>query len=53
MKLNADALDDPRTQLPPYKYDLYAVTNHTGSLTGGHYTAYCFEVTGCIVMIVV
>ncbi|KIJ55284.1 hypothetical protein M422DRAFT_23895 [Sphaerobolus stellatus SS14] len=33
-------VDDPRTQLPPYKYDLYAVTNHTGSLTGGHYTAY-------------
>ncbi|KAF8997920.1 hypothetical protein BDQ17DRAFT_1362846 [Cyathus striatus] len=31
--------DDPRTQLPPYKYDLYGVTNHYGSLTGGHYTA--------------
>lgn len=30
------SLDDPRTQLPPYRYDLYAVTNHTGSLTGGH-----------------
>ena len=22
-------------------YDLYAVSNHMGSLTGGHYTAYC------------
>jgi ubiquitin C-terminal hydrolase len=23
------------------KYDLYAVSNHYGSLNGGHYTAYC------------
>ena len=22
-------------------YDLYAVCNHTGGMTGGHYTAYC------------
>ena len=22
-------------------YDLYAVSNHFGSLNGGHYTAYC------------
>ena len=22
-------------------YDLYAVSNHVGSLGGGHYTAYC------------
>jgi ubiquitin C-terminal hydrolase len=22
-------------------YDLYAVSNHYGSLNGGHYTAYC------------
>lgn len=28
--------DDPRTPLPPYKYDLYAVTNHYGNLTSGH-----------------
>lgn len=28
--------DDPRTQMPPYRYDLYAVTNHFGSLTSGH-----------------
>ncbi|KAI0296552.1 hypothetical protein B0F90DRAFT_1811293 [Multifurca ochricompacta] len=34
------ALDDPRLQVPPYKYDLYAVTNHFGSLSSGHYTAF-------------
>ena len=22
-------------------YDLYAISNHFGSLNGGHYTAYC------------
>merc|ERR1712226_218495 len=31
-------------------YDCYAVSNHSGSLTGGHYTAYCrhpfYEFTG-------
>ncbi|KAG7094165.1 hypothetical protein E1B28_007776 [Marasmius oreades] len=32
--------DDPRTQLPPYKYDLYGVTNHVGNLSSGHYTAF-------------
>lgn len=25
----------------PIYYDLYGVTNHYGSLHGGHYTAYC------------
>lgn len=29
-------MDDPRLQQPPYKYDLYAVTNHFGSLSSGH-----------------
>jgi ubiquitin carboxyl-terminal hydrolase 8 len=29
-------LDDPRSQMPPYKYDLYGVTNHFGSLSSGH-----------------
>ena len=24
-----------------YLYDLYAVSNHFGSLSGGHYTAFC------------
>ncbi|KAF8075154.1 ubiquitin carboxyl-terminal hydrolase 4 [Lyophyllum atratum] len=33
------SLEDPRTQSPPYRYDLYGVTNHSGTLTGGHYTA--------------
>lgn len=32
--------EDPRTQLPPYRYDLYGVTDHVGNLTSGHYTAY-------------
>ncbi|KAH9944957.1 cysteine proteinase [Epithele typhae] len=32
--------DDPRCQLPPYRYDLYGVTNHFGTLSGGHYTAF-------------
>lgn len=32
--------DDPRTPLPPYRYDLYGVTNHYGNLSSGHYTAY-------------
>ncbi|KAG5219362.1 ubiquitin-specific protease doa [Salix suchowensis] len=27
---------DPRTQLPPYRYDLYGVTNHYGNLSSGH-----------------
>jgi ubiquitin carboxyl-terminal hydrolase 8 len=33
---------DPRTQMPPYKYDLYAVTNHFGSLSGGHCRYFVF-----------
>ncbi|KAI0769213.1 hypothetical protein BC629DRAFT_1534568 [Irpex lacteus] len=32
--------DDPRAQLPPYRYDLYGVTNHFGTLSSGHYTAF-------------
>lgn len=28
--------DDARAQIPPFKYDLYAVTNHFGSLSSGH-----------------
>lgn len=30
------SLDDPRSQVPPYQYDLYAVTNHFGTLSSGH-----------------
>jgi ubiquitin carboxyl-terminal hydrolase 8 len=33
---NPLSLDDPRSQLPPYRYDLYSVTNHYGSLSSGH-----------------
>lgn len=29
-----------RGQIPPFKYSLYAVANHFGSLYGGHYTSY-------------
>ena len=28
--------DDPRCQMPPYRYDLYGVTNHFGTLSTGH-----------------
>ncbi|KAG8768252.1 ubiquitin-specific protease doa4 [Ceratobasidium sp. 428] len=31
---------DPRCQTPQYKYELYGVTNHFGSLSSGHYTAF-------------
>jgi ubiquitin carboxyl-terminal hydrolase 8 len=34
------AASDPRVQVPPYKYDLHSVTNHFGSLSNGHYTAF-------------
>ncbi|KAK6906785.1 hypothetical protein I203_100772 [Kwoniella mangroviensis CBS 8507] len=33
-------LDDPRCQVGPFKYDLYGVSNHMGTLSSGHYTAY-------------
>jgi len=29
-------LDDPRTQVGPFKYDLYGVSNHMGTLSSGH-----------------
>lgn len=29
-----------RNQVPPFRYKLYAVANHFGNLTTGHYTAY-------------
>jgi len=28
--------DDARRQIPPYKYDLFGVTNHYGTLSSGH-----------------
>ena len=33
--------DDARAQIPPFKYDLYAVTNHFGSLSSGHCMLFC------------
>ncbi|CAO3672678.1 unnamed protein product [Umbelopsis ramanniana] len=33
------AQPDGSQKQPSFKYDLYAVSNHYGSLTGGHYTA--------------
>jgi ubiquitin carboxyl-terminal hydrolase 8 len=30
--------NDARAQIPPFKYDLYGVTNHFGSLSSGHCT---------------
>ena len=30
------SVDDPRAQVPPYRYDLYGVTNHFGTLSSGH-----------------
>lgn len=29
-------LDDPRTQVGPFRYDLYGVSNHMGTLSSGH-----------------
>lgn len=29
-------LDDPRCQVGPFKYDLYGLTNHSGTLSSGH-----------------
>jgi len=45
-QLNSVSPDDPRCQLPPYKYNLYGVTNHSGNLTSGHYTAYIADRDG-------
>lgn len=33
----------PRGQLPPFKFALYGVANHTGTLASGHYTAYVWK----------
>lgn len=35
------APEDPRTQAPPFKYDLYGVTNHYGYLSSGHCEFLC------------
>ena len=33
-------LEGPRAQTPPYRYDLYGVTNHFGTLSSGHCKRY-------------
>ncbi|CAK9786673.1 hypothetical protein CC85DRAFT_288603 [Cutaneotrichosporon oleaginosum] len=42
----AENLDDPRTQIGPFKYELYGVTNHSGTLSSGHYTAFVRDAGG-------
>jgi len=32
---------DMKDSASPILYDLYGISNHMGSLNGGHYTAYC------------
>lgn len=32
-----------RNQQPPFRYKLYAVANHFGNLTTGHYTSYVYK----------
>lgn len=32
-----------RGQTPPFKYSLYAVSNHSGTLGSGHYTSYVWK----------
>lgn len=39
--------EDPRLQIPPYRYDLYAVTNHFGSLSSGHCAFFDFGLRRC------
>jgi ubiquitin carboxyl-terminal hydrolase 8 len=40
--------DDPRLQIPPYRYDLYAVTNHFGSLSSGHCMLFLAFLAFCV-----
>ncbi|GMM33091.1 putative ubiquitin-specific protease [Saccharomycopsis crataegensis] len=34
---------DSRGQVPPFKYRVYGVINHSGTLRGGHYTSYVYK----------
>jgi len=40
LDLNQKVLAKRYSNDKDYKYDLFAVSNHYGSLGGGHYTAY-------------
>ena len=44
----SEDMDDPRTQIGPFKYDLYGVSNHIGTLSSGHCTCffYWYDVGG-------
>ena len=46
------SLEDPRSQLPPYRYDLYGVTNHYGNLSSGHceFLDYSYPIS-CLLLI--
>lgn len=35
-KRGGEDMDDPRTQIGPFRYDLYGVSNHIGTLSSGH-----------------
>ncbi|XAO22189.1 hypothetical protein I312_100956 [Cryptococcus bacillisporus CA1280] len=39
-QVGPDGTFDPRAQVGPFKYDLYGVSNHMGTLSSGHYTAF-------------
>lgn len=34
--MGPDGTFDPRAQVGPFKYDLYGVSNHMGTLSSGH-----------------
>lgn len=44
------SLEDPRTQLPPYRYDLYGVTDHVGNLTSGHCAYYLLFASSTLII---
>jgi ubiquitin C-terminal hydrolase len=45
-KDNTDIDISPELTIGPFKYQLYAMCNHIGSASGGHYTATCRKKNG-------
>ena len=45
LKLAQFASEECAPNVASTSYDLYAVSNHIGSLVGGHYTAHCLTRT--------
>ena len=41
LDLNGKTLERKYNSSLDYSYDLYGVSNHYGTIEGGHYTAYC------------